>query len=335
MGDTSSGKSSVLSAISGIAFPSSDELTTRCPTQLILTHAPTLSGTVRLVRFTPSLEAPDQPKAISSLAEVTASIQSLTKKLVKEGQCISDDAIEIKMQGPDFPNLTLTDLPGLVRTVSDKENPAIIGRVRKLVDRYLVQARTIILAVVPANVDMHNTEIMQAAGEADPLGTRTISIITKPDLVDAGSERAVVELLLNRTKMRRLGYHMVKCRGQAALNKGETIEASRAKEMAYFDAHPVWCTVDKALLGADRLAAKLAELLVETIASEMPAVFAEIDAQMDTVKTKLLEMGDPMTTPGARRLCYMTTVRSITDRIEKALDGNYNDPFFNNDKDDN
>jgi ABC-type antimicrobial peptide transport system ATPase subunit len=34
MGDTSSGKSSLLSMLSGIEFPSSDKLTTRCPTRL-------------------------------------------------------------------------------------------------------------------------------------------------------------------------------------------------------------------------------------------------------------------------------------------------------------
>jgi len=34
MGDTSSGKSSLLSSLSGIQFPSSDELTTRCPARL-------------------------------------------------------------------------------------------------------------------------------------------------------------------------------------------------------------------------------------------------------------------------------------------------------------
>ncbi|KAE9286243.1 hypothetical protein PF001_g21534, partial [Phytophthora fragariae] len=51
MGDTSSGKSSLLSALSGVSFPSSDQLTTRCPTQLVLTRADKFRGTVRLVRF--------------------------------------------------------------------------------------------------------------------------------------------------------------------------------------------------------------------------------------------------------------------------------------------
>ncbi|RHY98457.1 hypothetical protein DYB37_008279 [Aphanomyces astaci] len=189
MGDTSSGKSSVLSALSGITFPSSGNLTTRCPTQLILTQAKSFVGTVRLLRFNPAVESlPAKP--IQSIEDVTACIESITQQLVDQGQAISDDAIEIKLHGPDFPDLTLTDLPGLVRTVGDNEDKAMISRVDKLLQRYLVQDRTIILAVVPANVDMHNTAIIQAAEEADPEGVRTISIITKPDLIDQGAEDA-------------------------------------------------------------------------------------------------------------------------------------------------
>jgi ABC-type lipoprotein export system ATPase subunit len=51
MGDTSCGKSSLLSAISGVTFPSSDQLTTRCPTQLMLSHAENFSGRIRLMRY--------------------------------------------------------------------------------------------------------------------------------------------------------------------------------------------------------------------------------------------------------------------------------------------
>ncbi|RHY29927.1 hypothetical protein DYB32_005993 [Aphanomyces invadans] len=155
---TSSGMSSVLSALSRITFPSAGTLTTRCPTRLILTQATTVSGTV------------------------TAAIEHLTQQRVDEGQTISDDRIEIQLHGPDFPDLTLTDFPGLVRFVGDNEDRAMINRVDAFVHRHLVQDRTCILAVVPAGVD--NTAIFQAADDADPDGTRTISIITKPNLVN-------------------------------------------------------------------------------------------------------------------------------------------------------
>ncbi|KAG3052627.1 hypothetical protein PI124_g20941 [Phytophthora idaei] len=44
---------------------------------------------------------------------------------------------------------------------------------------------------------MYNTEILQAAQEGDP---NTIAVVTKVDLVDAGAELAVHELLLNKKK---------------------------------------------------------------------------------------------------------------------------------------
>ncbi|TPX66524.1 hypothetical protein CcCBS67573_g07800 [Chytriomyces confervae] len=79
MGDTSSGKSSLLSAISGIEFPSSDLLTTRCPTQLILTEATTFSGSVRLVRFDAGgTDLSEKAKALGSADDIASEIQALT-----------------------------------------------------------------------------------------------------------------------------------------------------------------------------------------------------------------------------------------------------------------
>ncbi|KAF1787495.1 P-loop containing nucleoside triphosphate hydrolase [Phytophthora cactorum] len=72
------------------------------------------------------------------------------------------------MCGPELPNLTLTDLPGWCALIGDHEDQSIIPRVRQMVDRYMKQERTVIIAVVPANVDMYNTEILQAAQEVIP-----------------------------------------------------------------------------------------------------------------------------------------------------------------------
>ncbi|RLO07447.1 hypothetical protein DYB28_006329 [Aphanomyces astaci] len=289
MGDTSSGKSSVLSALSGITFPSSGNLTTRCPTQLILTQAKSCVGTVRLLRFNPAVESlPAKP--IHSIEDVTACIESITQQLVDQGQAISDDAIEIKLHGPDFPDLTLTDLPGLVRTVGDNEDKAMISRVDKLLQWYLVQDRTNILAVVPTNVDMHNTAIIQAAEEADPEGVRTISIITKPDLIDQGAEDAPEQ--------------------NQALPPGVPLDPSPC--------------------GTSRLAAKLTSLLMETVSKALPKVLHEIDVQLADCKTKLNVLGEPMGATGnyndasffeATNNRFRASVRKIEADFHDTIEG--------------
>ncbi|KAG6622254.1 interferon-induced gtp-binding protein mx [Phytophthora cinnamomi] len=328
MGDTSSGKSSLLSALSGVSFPSSDQLTTRCPTQLVLTRADTFHGTVRLVRFQSSTNGGndddgEEKEELHRLEDVPDAITKLTQKLVDEGQYISDDQIVVEMCGPDLPNLTLTDLPGLVRTVGDHEDQSIIPRVRQMVDRYMQQERTVIIAVVPANVDMHNTEILQAAQEADPNGTRTIAVVTKVDLVDAGAELAVHELLMNKKKRLRLGYHAVKCRSQRELTKGTTIEKGVANELAFFGQHEYWRKLPTQLWGVPRLSERLVSILQDNIRRSLPKVITEISALMAETQKALSSLGTPLDSPTAQRQQFGKWADQYLRLMEAAMSGQY------------
>ncbi|KAL4168554.1 hypothetical protein KRP22_011952 [Phytophthora ramorum] len=333
MGDTSSGKSSLLSALSGVSFPSSDQLTTRCPTQLVLSRADTFRGSVRLVRFQSvstggdnSSDDGEEKGDLQRLEDVPDAITRLTKKLVDEGQYISDDQIVIEMSGPDLPNLTLTDLPGLVRTVGDHEDQSIIPRVRQMVDRYMQQERTVIIAVVPANVDMHNTEILQAAQEADPNGTRTIAVVTKVDLVDAGAELAVHELLLNKKKRMHLGYHAVKCRSQRELTKGTSIEKGVVNEAGFFRKHQYWCHLTEDLWGVPRLSERLVSVLQSIIRRSLPKVVAEIRSRMVCIQKELSKLGSSLDSPGAQRQQFGKWVNQYLRLMEANMTGQYELP---------
>ncbi|KAI9918701.1 hypothetical protein PsorP6_011823 [Peronosclerospora sorghi] len=328
MGDTSSGKSSLLSALSGVSFPSSDQLTTRCPTQLILSRSDSYHAHVRLVRFqsagmTDENDDGEERAILNRLEDVPDAISKLTQKLIDEGQYISDDRIVIEISSPDLPDLTLTDLPGLVRTVGDHEDHSIIPRVRQMVDRYMKQERTVIIAVVPANVDMHNTEILQAAQEADPNGTRTIAVVTKMDLVDAGAELAVHELLLNRKKKMHLGYHAVKCRNQRELTKGTSIEKGLANEMTFFGQHEYWCRLPKHLWGVPRLSERLVSILQNNIRQSLPKVIVEISSRITETQKSLSDLGVPLETPGAQRQQFGKWVDQYLRLIEAAMSGRY------------
>lgn len=62
-----------------------------------------------------------------------------------------------------------------------------------------------------------------------------ISQITKPDLIDPGAEEEVRQLLLgNKTKDFKLGFNMVKGRGQKDVNDGMTLEEAAASEKHFF-----------------------------------------------------------------------------------------------------
>ncbi|KAK1029932.1 hypothetical protein LTR74_018997, partial [Friedmanniomyces endolithicus] len=60
------------------------------------------------------------------------------------------------------------------------------------------------LTVIPANVDIATQEIIDFAAELDPAGDRTLGVLTKPDLVDPGTEPRVVDLIEGRPRPMKL-----------------------------------------------------------------------------------------------------------------------------------
>ncbi|KAI8804792.1 hypothetical protein BJ742DRAFT_741752 [Cladochytrium replicatum] len=320
MGDTSSGKSSVLTALSGIEFPSNAQITTRCATQLILKNSKKFAGEAFLRRYGKD-NSMDFWEKLSSLAEVKDKIQEMTGKLVQEGHEISDDSIVIRVSAPGVPNLTLTDLPGYIRTVGDNEDKLIIPKVRTLVQRYLKQSRTMILAIHPANVDIHNSEILQAALEIDPEGTRTMAIITKVDMVDRGAEDAVVNLVNNRVKELRLGYHAVKCRSQQDLKDGVSVSDAIKSEELFFETSEHWVQVEQDLLGIPRLAEKLVGHMNDRIREALPGIRGDLKRKREDVTSNLDKMGPELDDSSKRRHFFECVKHRLEMLLQMGVDG--------------
>lgn len=65
----------------------------------------------------------------------------------------------------------------------------IENQIRILIIKYIANPNSIILAVTAANTDMATSEAIKMAKEVDPDGRRTLAVITKLDLMDAGKCR--------------------------------------------------------------------------------------------------------------------------------------------------
>lgn len=223
MGDQSSGKSSVLQAISGVPFPRGSGLVTRCPTQLIMKKAPPGSSWTAHASVNWSKAQPDGAGEVCSIDELSETISKLTNVLT-DGKLngFSTDSIVIKISSPESPDLTIIDLPGIVRTATSGQDAAVIMQVNNLINYYMSQPRTIILAVIPANQDIATIDILERAAIVDPMGARTIGVLTKPDLIGPGSEDEVVQVLRNVRKPLALGYIMVKNPSQKEVSRFST-----------------------------------------------------------------------------------------------------------------
>ncbi|TKA25159.1 hypothetical protein B0A54_17674 [Friedmanniomyces endolithicus] len=80
-----------------------------------------------------------------------------------------------------------------------------------MVDSYLEKPRTIILAIVQAGNDIVNQSIIRKSKLFDKAGQRTLGIITKPDLINAGAEGRIAPLAKNQdTTKLQLGFLLLK-----------------------------------------------------------------------------------------------------------------------------
>lgn len=72
------------------------------------------------------------------------------------GSAFAKDTLSIEIQGPDRPQLTLVDIPGLIQTSTKGVSEADVAMVAEITDSYIKQPRTICLAVVAATNDAAN-----------------------------------------------------------------------------------------------------------------------------------------------------------------------------------
>ena len=216
MGDTSSGKSSLLSNISLIELPSNDNLTTRCPIMLKMHNASDRSAKVKVSwKDKPDCQGVDFDEihiSEENWHSITSAVADAQAHIIrKTGKEVARDVVSVEIRGPHCQDLTLIDLPGIVRTSGKSESSSLSADIQSLMNDYLHNPRCVILAVLPSNVDFHNSQILAEARKVDPKTERTIPVLTKPDLIDDGAQEAVKDLLLGKkTDLFELGFHMIK-----------------------------------------------------------------------------------------------------------------------------
>ncbi len=147
MGDQSSGKSSVLEALSGIPFPRGTGLVTRCPIRMVMKRARSGEAWSSFV----STSVNPKQVAVRDVTELNGVMERLMGELCEGSNNFSTESIIVELTSPDAYDLTVVDLPGIIRTVTAGQNKTSIEQVNRLIKSFLSDQRTIILAVIPAN----------------------------------------------------------------------------------------------------------------------------------------------------------------------------------------
>lgn len=283
-GDQSSGKSSVLEAITQIPFPRKENLCTRFATEIILRRALTSSIAVKVI---PDKQRPDTEKKrleafkssivdfgeLPNLMDEVTNLMGLNDNDTGSPRAFSRDVLSIEISGPNRPHLTLVDLPGLIHAENKMQSKEDIEIIQGLVDDYIKENRTIIMAVVSAKNDYANQIILKKCREFDPQGKRTLGIITKPDFLEPGSdnEQSWIQLVTNQDIFFELGWHFSKNRSPKDMMRDTSFEQRNTAEAAFF-AKGSYRDLSPDMLGVSALCTRLSHLLFKHLKTELPSL---------------------------------------------------------------
>ncbi|KIY68843.1 hypothetical protein CYLTODRAFT_421292 [Cylindrobasidium torrendii FP15055 ss-10] len=271
IGSQSSGKSSVLESIVGHEFlPKGNNMVTRRPIELTLVHTPPSAGK-------PSEEYGEFPALglgkVKSFSEIQRVLTDLNLA-VPADQAVSNDPIDLRIYSPNVPDLTMIDLPGYVQIASMDQPESLREKISDLCNRY-IQEPNLILAVCAADVDLANSPALRASRKVDPLGLRTIGVVTKMDLVPP--EQGASILAGNRYPLH-LGYVGVISKSAGA--KPGTI-VRQAEADFFSNNRAAFGATNSLMVGTDTLRKRLMDVLESSMASSLHSITNAVQLELE------------------------------------------------------
>lgn len=351
VGDQSSGKSSVLEAISSVRFPVKGGVCTRFATELVLRKAQVTKFEVRIVAGDTSenfsawfIESHhDSVKRFNETSWDNANLSNVIEEAKKvmgignNNHDYSEYILRIEISNPEVPSLTLIDLPGFYHGATSEQSANGQKMVDKLANRYMERKNSIILAIVTGHNGFANQKVLTEARKHDPGHhpslrdpERTLGILTKPDRIAPGSddEEKYLQLIQNKESANKLnlGWHVLRNRAE---NETGLSDEDRDAAEAEFLSNGVWKNVRPVDKGIKSLRSKLSKVLVDHIKKSLPSVREDIEKSIEEKRQSLKELGTPRSSPEQVRQ-YLGEISGRVLRLSTdAIRGTgYSDPFF-------
>jgi dynamin 1-like protein len=330
VGGQSSGKSSVLESIVGRSFlPRGTGIVTRRPLILQLFNtakevkadgAKQKDGKVPMEEYGEFLHMPG--RKFHDFASIRQEIIAETERLTGRNKGIDHTPIRLKIFSPYVLALTLVDLPGIAKVPVGDQPPDIEKQIQDMCLDFIQNPNAIILAVTGANTDLANSDAIKMAQSVDPLGLRTVGVLTKVDLMDPETDCA--DILSNLVIPLRRGYIAVVNRGQKDVVSDVQIRDGLVKEEKFFRTHPVY-SKDRHLLakcGTPRLAKNLNSMLMHHIRDVLPDLKTRISHMMSDVQNEIDTLGSPaLTSRSSRGGALLGLLSKFANNFGSLLDG--------------
>ncbi|EFR05474.1 hypothetical protein MGYG_08487 [Nannizzia gypsea CBS 118893] len=362
VGDQSTGKSSVLQAITEVSFPVDETMCTRFPIKISFRQTRVKKTTIRATIFPGPVSQFDDaltsrtklflmereelnPKAMKEIVEeasraIFGEKQSSPSKpnghTTSSSQLmLSDATLYIERSGPDEMHWTIIDLPGLIEnrgqgqdgsTAADKRlRPRTNATIAEgLVRTYLSNERNIVI-VVADPVDVERQRIFRLIEEIPGLQERSIGVLTKCDRKQETSDKWMIKLLRNElSTVCHLKHGWFGLRNRTPKESGIS-DAERDEKEAKMFSKEEWAGVPRDRTGIKSLMAYVDRERRSQLQKSIPHILHEIREKLQGCEAELEKLGKERTTPLAQQLYVQGFCNDMQKMADAALRGRYED----------
>jgi len=363
VGKQSSGKSSVIEALTGFQVPRSEDTCTRGAIEIVTKCDPMVEWmadiSLRMVY--------DDADNIKRVSPATIPIQKLTNPAdlgaaLEEAQALvlnprafldhkwpggrdqarteirmrqveswelkfTRNVIQVSLAGKSFQNLIVTDLPGLIQATESKEDERYIDLIQELCENYCKSKNTVIIACFCCNDDMENQAVHKLARDMDVGGMRTVGVLTKPDLIQEGNEELWFRVFQNKKYPLAKGYYVVRCRTQLEMDRD--LPADQVEE-EFFDMHEIgrkFSLFSSDRCTTDNLRKSLGGLLKHKIDEQLPNLHEQLVEKYEENIQALEQMGPALSGELEVRRLLVNCCSSLSKKLEDCvLVSRFNEP---------
>ncbi|KAI0184388.1 P-loop containing nucleoside triphosphate hydrolase protein [Xylaria flabelliformis] len=330
VGDQSSGKSSVLEAISRVHFPIKDGLCTRFVTEFVLRTDPHTKINVQIQPASGLVDIDCEFNETKfDTEDLPRIIEEAKARLLRHNARFSEDVLRVEIRSPDVPHLTLVDFPGFYHSESNEQHADGLEIVDRLVETYMARKNSIVLAIVSARNSFFMQKVLSKVKGHDSNLQRTLGVVTKPDVLVPGSEdeQKFIMLAKNQEKSYQLalGWHVLRNRGEKETSLSSAERDS--KEHEFLDSG-IWSSIPSNNRGINTLRKKLANILLDHVRNNLDTLIQDIQDSLGSRKKTLERLGGPRSSPLQLR-AHLDKIASQFQLLSlRAIEGNYSDEFF-------
>ena len=230
----------------------------------------------------------------------------------------SPNVVRLDIRGPNLPNLSFYDLPGVINVSDIAEEEYLVNLVKNLVKEYIKDEKCINLLTLTMTDDPANSSASKLIRDMRA-ESRTVGVLTKPDRVQSAESLEQWVQILDGDKFK-LGhdYYIVMNNPDVQVDHA----TARAQERQFFQVNEPWATQLKNYerrFGTLRLQTALSTKLTAQIRLSLPRITEQVLEKAQQVKARLDQIPEPPVGNLARQIHEKLFIFEL--ETNKQLDG--------------